>query len=136
SAALKERTLAAARRRVVPVREQRARRTLLLVGVSWLVAIGVFVWAGGPRPIGRPLALQAGTAGVTASIVAVSIWALLLRGHSSLVRRASLLWAVALSAVPAILSWNVIWSLQFDGALDEWPTSPVFRCLALTLGIA
>jgi hypothetical protein len=26
--------------------------------------------------------------------------------------------------------------MQFDGALDEWPTRPGFKCLALTLGIA
>lgn len=133
---LKERVLIAAKSQNAASRQQRLRHTLLLVGGSWTIALAVFTLAGGPRPSGRPLALLVGTAGGTASIVAVCVWALLLRGRSSLGRSKQLIWPVALGAIPAILFWKVFWSMQFDGALDEWPTRPGLRCLALTLAIA
>ena len=133
---VKERLLAAARRTPAPTRRERARHVTLIVTLSWVIALVVFVSAGGPRPTGRPLALSVGTAGGTASIVAVCVWALLLRGRSTLGRSRQVLLAVALGAVPSILVWKVFWSMQFEGALDEWPTRPGLKCLALTLAIA
>lgn len=136
SSLLKDRVLEASRAEPAPPRRERLRQSMALVGLSWVIALGVFALAGGPRPTGRPLALVVGTAGGTASIVAVCVWVLLLRGRSSLGRSKMLMLPVALGAVPAILFWKVFWSMQFEGALNEWTTRPGLKCLALTLAIA
>jgi Negative regulator of sigma F len=136
SSVLKHRVLGSARAEPAPLRRERLRQSLTLVGLSWVIALGVFTFAGGPRPMGRPLTLVVGTAGGTAAIVALCVWVLLLRGRSSLGRSKLLMLPVAIGAVPAILFWKVFWSMQFEGALNEWTTRPGFRCLALTLAIA
>ena len=99
-----------------------ARKGLALRSRSASVA-SVFSCCASAR---RPLALQVGTAAGTASIVALCVWALLLRGRSSLGRSRSLLLPVSIGAVPAILFWKVFWSMQFSGGLDEWPMRPGF----------
>lgn len=133
---LKARVLAAAELQDSPPRRRWVAQSLVLIATSWLVALVVFMFAGGVRPTGRSTLQMLGTAGGTASVAAIAVWLLLTRGRSTLGRTRALLISVAAGTVPAILGWRIIWSMQFAGGLEHWDTRPGFRCLGLTLSIA
>jgi hypothetical protein len=134
--AFKKRVTSAVALEPSPLRRDVGKRTALLIVASWLIALVVFTLAGGPRPTGRSQALMIGTAAGSASIASLVVWLSLSRGRSTLGRSVELLVPLMVGAIPAILGWKVFWSTHFPGALDEWPTRPGYRCLALTLGIA
>lgn len=133
---LKARVMAAAQTRQSTLRKQWLSQSLLLIAASWLIALAVFVFAGGVRATGRSASMMIGSATGTASIAALAVWVLLTRGRSSLGRTRALLLPVITGSVPAILCCKVVWSMQFTGGLDQWDTRPGFKCLALTLSIA
>jgi hypothetical protein len=135
SSELKARVLAAVGNRPAPVRRALGRRTIALALVSWLLAFAVFLYAGGPRVTGRPLALILGTAIGTAVAAGVALWAALVPGQSTLGRAHRVVVPVVVAAPAAIFVWKVFWSSQYDGALDAWATRPGFRCLALGLSM-
>lgn len=107
-----------------------------MLTVSWALALGVFAVAGGVRPTGREASLMIGTASGTALLAALFGWRLLTRGNSSLGRARSALLPVIIGAVPALLVWKVLWSMQYPGGLEQWETRPGLRCLGLTFAIA
>jgi hypothetical protein len=135
SQALRQRALAAATHPSVP-RGVLVRQTVSLTLGSWALAIVVFAYAGGLRIQGRPVALVAGTSAGMLIIAALSAWAALGRGRSTLGRARHWLIPVIIGAPLVILAWKVFWSAQYEGALEQWPTRPGFRCLVLSLSIA
>jgi hypothetical protein len=132
---LKARVLASAAARPSRTRQALARQTAALTASSWLIAFVVFVYAGGARVTGRPLALVIITAAGIAIVALVTAWAALARGNSTLGRARQWLVPVIIASPAAILAWKIFWSAQYAGAMDEWPTRPGFRCLALSLAI-
>jgi hypothetical protein len=112
------------------------RQTVALTIGSWLIAVLVFVYAGGLRPTERPLSLILGTSAGIGAIAAVAGWAALGRGTSTLGRARPWLIPIVIGSPALILAWKVFWSAQYEGALDHWPTRPGFKCLALSLAIA
>jgi hypothetical protein len=135
SHALRERVLAAAAHSSAP-RRVLVRQTVSLTLGSWALAVAVFAYAGGLRVQGRPFALVLGTSCGMLVIAALSAWAALGRGRSTLGRARHWLIPVIIGSPLVILAWKVFWSAQYDGALDQWPTRPGFRCLLLSLSIA
>src|SRR5437773_744826 len=61
SATLRERVLASVTARPAPPRSVVVRQTIALTVGSWLIALVVFVYAGGPRVLGRTTSLVLGT---------------------------------------------------------------------------
>jgi hypothetical protein len=116
-------------------RELFVRQTVALTVGSWLVSLVVFVYAGGPRVLGRPLSLVVGTALGIGTIAGVTAWSALGRGKSTLGRARRSLIPIIAGAPAVILAWKVFWSEQYSGALQEWPTRPGFKCLALSLSL-
>lgn len=135
---LKARVLAATAKQpqAAPPRKRWVWRSVTVIAVSWALALGVFALAGGVRPTGREASLMIGTAGGTALLAALIGWRLLTRGGSSLGRPRNALLPVIVGAVPAILVWKVLWSMQYPGGLEQWETRPGLRCLGLTFAIA
>lgn len=138
SADLKARVLAASSKQpqATPPRKRWLWQSLTMLTVSWALALGVFAVAGGVRPTGREASLMIGTASGTALLAALFGWRLLTRGSSSLGRARSALLPVIIGAVPALLVWKVLWSMQYPGGLEQWETRPGLRCLGLTFAIA
>jgi hypothetical protein len=56
------------------------RQTVALTIGSWMIAVLVFIYAGGLRPTGRPLPLILGSAAGIGAIATVAGWAALGRG--------------------------------------------------------
>src|SRR5262245_12816702 len=67
--------LRSAQSRPAPTRQAVLRQTIGLTVTSWLIALVVFVYAGGPRVLGRPLSLVAGTVLGIAAAAGVAAWA-------------------------------------------------------------
>jgi hypothetical protein len=132
---LKEKALSAVSARSAPTRKVVARQTAALSIGSWLITLVVFVYAGGPRVLGRPLSLVIGTALGIAAVAAVSAWAALGRGDSTLGRARQWLVPVVIGSPAVILAWKLFWSAQYGSVLEHWPGRPGFRCLALSLSL-
>jgi hypothetical protein len=134
--ALEGRILASLAASRPPTRGAIARQTTALTMVSWSITLVVFLLAGGPRVLGRPLPLLAGTALGIGAISGVAAWAALGRGKSMLGRARRLLVPIIIGSPAMILTWKLFWSAQFAGAFDAWPTRPGLRCLVLSLALA
>jgi hypothetical protein len=119
-----------------PPRRTVVRQTVALTVGSWLIAILVFLYAGGLRPTGRPLPLILGTAAGIGAIAVVAGWAALGRGRSTLGRARHWLLPIVMGSPALILAWKIFWSAQYQGALEHWATRPGFRCLGLSMAIA
>lgn len=111
------------------------RQIVALSVGSWLIAICVFLYAGGLRPTMRPLSLILGSATGIGAIASVAAWAALSRGRSTLGRARQWLIPIVIGSPAFILAWKIFWSAQYQGALDRWPTRPGFRCLGLSIAI-
>ena len=135
SGALKARILADAAAHPSPTRRAIVRETVALTVTSWLFALGVFTYAGGPRTTGRPLGLVFGTATGTALAVALVVWAALCNGRSSLSRAPRTVLPALVGAPIAIFAWKLFWSSRYPGGLDACLTRPGFRCLGLGLAM-
>lgn len=118
-----------------PTRAAIARQTAALAIGSWSVTLLVFLFAGGPRSLGRPLSLSTGTALGIAAAAAIAAWAMLSRGNSTLGRARRFLVPLIIGSPTLILAWKLFWSAQYADALQEWPTRPGFRCLLLSLSL-
>src|SRR5690348_9657539 len=84
SSALEERIMRSIEKQPALPRRIVVRQTVTLTVGSWLIAVLVFVYAGGLRPTGRPFSLILGTAAGIGAISAVAAWAALGRGQSTL----------------------------------------------------
>jgi hypothetical protein len=135
SAALRARVLEQAAARPSPTRRAVVRETIGLAAISWLFALAVFAYAGGPRITGRPLGLVFGTATGTAFATALVVWAALSNGRSSLSRAPRVLLPAIVGAPIAIFMWKLFWSSRYPGGLDAWLTRTGFRCLGLGLAM-
>jgi hypothetical protein len=134
--ALKARVATAVAAQPSVARRVVVRQTVVLTIASWLIAVLVFVYAGGLRPTGRPVSLVLGTSAGIGAIAAVSGWAALGRGRSTLGRARQWLIPIVIGSPAFILAWKIFWSAQYEGALDRWPTRAGFRCLGLSIAIA
>jgi hypothetical protein len=130
---LKARIMKQASAQPAPTRRTEARRAWLLLLGSIAIAIAIFFLRGGVRMTGRPEALVIGTSLGTAAIAAAGTWVVFGRRRSMLGRSSLALCVMALVTPVALIFWKVVWSAQFDGALDRWPERPGFKCLRLSL---
>ena len=81
------------------------------------------------HPVGVCEAKPAGTA----LIAALTLFAVIGRGRSMAGRASTWLTTVALVSPLALFGWKIFWSVQYEGALDRWPTRVGFKCLGLSM---
>ncbi len=130
---LKAQVLAQVRAHPAPPRRLATRRALLVVALAVIAAVAIFAARGGIRPTHRAEALMIGTAGSSACIAALALWAAFGRSRSMLGRSRALLLAVIVAAPLALLAFKLLWSAGFAGGLAEWPDRAGFKCLGVGL---
>jgi hypothetical protein len=118
-----------------PTRAAESRRSAWLVGVALFVSLAVYLVMGGVRMTGRPTSLMVGTVAGTALLAAFVLGIGASRGRDMIGRASAWLTTMALVSPLALLAWKIVWSVQFEGAIERWPARLGVRCLGLSLAL-
>lgn len=133
SSSLKAQVLSQVRAHPAPPRREATRRAVLIIGLAVIAALAIFVARGGIRPTHRAEELMLGTAGSSACIAVLALWAAFGRSRSMLGRPRATLVAVIVAAPLALLAFKILWSAGFAGGLEEWRSRAGFKCLGVGL---
>lgn len=118
-----------------PTRVQVKRRSWISLSTCGLLAIAVFIFAGGFRKLGapRPFTLTAGTFGFTAILAAFAYSRIVSRRHMMFERPTQQHLLLLIGIPAAFYVWKLSYSWLFAGGLADWPTRFGNKCLMLTL---
>jgi Negative regulator of sigma F len=103
----------------------------LLLGGAGLVALALFLRAGGIRLTGRPVVLLLLTSVGAMAIAGTAVALAFRRGPSMLGRSRSVLVGIAVATPLLLLAWKLGVSSIFADMTRWWPERPGFRCLKL-----
>ncbi len=134
-AELRARVLQAAQSHPSPPRADVRRRTAILSLGGAVVAVGLFLWAGGMRVGQRPAPFLVGVLLGWLVLAVAATWMAFARGASMLGRPRKWLVALTVGAPFAIMAWSIVWSLLYPETAPPGPFSFAKTCFELTLAM-